>query len=67
MNEPVLTKRELARRLKVSTRTIERLGLPATRVGGQNRYYWSEVQFALKGKPRPSGTVVPFPTRGEAA
>ena len=40
VNEPVLTKRELARRLKVSTRTIERLGLPATRVGGQNRYYW---------------------------
>ena len=36
--EPWLTKRELARRLRCSTRTIERLDLPAMRVGGQNRY-----------------------------
>ena len=67
MSEAVLTKRDLARRLKVSTRTIERLHLPAIRVGGQNRYRWSEVEAALKGFPDSGGTVVPFPTRGEAA
>ncbi len=39
MSEAWLTKRELALRLKVSTRTIERLQLPFTRVGGQNRCY----------------------------
>jgi hypothetical protein len=33
--EPWLTKRELAQLLGCSTRTIERLDLPAMRVGGQ--------------------------------
>lgn len=45
--EPWLTKRELAAHLKISTRTIERLRLPALRVGGQNRYKLSQVYRAL--------------------
>jgi hypothetical protein len=49
MSEPWLTKRELAAELKVSVRTIERLRLPATRVGGQNRYLRSEVEWHLRG------------------
>lgn len=48
--EPWLTKRELARRLKKSTRSIERLRLPCMRVGGQNRYLLSEVEAALRGR-----------------
>ena len=50
MSEPWLTKRELAAELKVSVRTIERLHLPAMRVGGQNRYLRSEVERHLQGK-----------------
>lgn len=48
--EPWLTKRELALRLKKSTRSIERLHLPCMRVGGQNRYLMSEVEAALRGR-----------------
>lgn len=48
MSEPWLTKRELAAELKVSVRTIERLHLPAMRVGGQNRYLASEVEQFLR-------------------
>jgi len=43
--EPWLTKGELAAELKVSVRTIERLRLPAMRVGGQNRYRLSEAEM----------------------
>ena len=50
--EPWLTKRELARALRCSTRTIERLRLPALRVGGQNRYRLSEVEAHLRGGGR---------------
>ena len=50
--EPWLTKRELARRLCCSTRTIERLDLPAMRVGGQNRYKVTEVEAYLRGERR---------------
>jgi len=40
----VLTKRELAERLKVSTRTIENLHLPVLKLGSRsNRYIWSAV------------------------
>ncbi len=46
--EPWLTKRELASELRCSTRTIERLQLPALRVGGQNRYKLSEVEMYLR-------------------
>ena len=48
MREPWLTKRELAAEFKVSVRTIERLQLPAMRVGGQNRYRLSEVERYLR-------------------
>ncbi len=50
--EPWLTKRELARALRCSTRTIERLRLPALRVGGQNRYRLGEVEAYLRGGGR---------------
>ena len=50
--EPWLTKGELARALRCSTRTIERLRLPALRVGGQNRYRLSEVEGYLRGGGR---------------
>lgn len=46
-DEPWMTKREIAARLRVSTRTIERLRLPMMRVGGQNRYLMSQVTRAL--------------------
>lgn len=64
-----MTKRELAARLKVSTRTIERLKLPFMRVGGQNRYKMSEVQQFLRAGER-AGNVVPLRARdggGDAA
>lgn len=47
MREPWLTKQELARELRVSVRTVTRLGLPHLRVGGQNRYRRSEVEAVL--------------------
>lgn len=70
MNEPWLTKRELATELRVSPRTITRLNPPHTRVGGQNRYRLSEVEAALHGVPIQGGNVLRFPrerTRGAAA
>ena len=40
----VLTKRELAERLKVSTRTIENLHVPCLDLGYRSkRYVWSRV------------------------
>jgi excisionase family DNA binding protein len=58
--EPWLTKRELAARLRCSLRTVERLRLPAMRVGGQNRYRLSEVEAHLRGEQRRAELVV-FP------
>ncbi|MGH2954262.1 MAG: helix-turn-helix domain-containing protein [Thermoanaerobaculia bacterium] len=55
-----MTKRELARRLRCSTRTIERLRLPAMRVGSQNRYRLSEVEAHLRGEDR-RGRLLVFP------
>lgn len=49
--EPYISKQELARRLSVSTRTIERAvsqGLRAYRVGGQVRFLWTEVRAHFK-------------------
>ena len=46
--EALLTKRELADRLRVSTRTIDRLRLPCLWVGGQNRHRMSEIEAVLK-------------------
>lgn len=64
---PVLTKRQLARRLQVSTRTVERHVRPTVRVGGQNRYTLADAEAQLRGVPADGGTVVSLPTRGEAA
>ena len=66
--EPWLTQRELAARLKVSRRTIQRLRLPCTRVGGQNRYMLSQCLHALS-TPEPTGdNVIPLrPRREETA
>ncbi len=45
----VLTKRELAERLKVSTRTIENLHVPCLDLGYRSkRYVWSEVLKELR-------------------
>jgi hypothetical protein len=59
MSEPWVTKRELAAYLKISTRTIERLGIPPTaRVGGQNRYRRTDVdRFLMGAQDRPSNVV----------
>jgi hypothetical protein len=68
--EPWMTKPELARELRVSTRTVTRLNPPHTRVGGQNRYRLSEVEAFMRGVPLEGGNVVRFPrerTRGAAA
>jgi hypothetical protein len=56
--EPWLTKRELAGWLRCSTRTVERLGLPTMRVGGQNRYLPSEVEAHLRGERRRAELLV---------
>ena len=67
MIEPFLTKRQVAQKLQVSTRTVQRLNLPHMRVGGQNRYLWSEVIAALKTGDPDGAKVVPFPSRQGAA
>ena len=47
--EEILTKRELAGRLKVSTRTIEKLHLPCLDLGYRTkRYVWSKVVRILE-------------------
>lgn len=68
MNEPWLTQRELAAHLRVSRRTIQRLRLPYTRVGGQNRYRLSECLHALSTPEALGDNVVPLrPRREETA
>lgn len=63
-----LTKRELARELRVSVRTIERLKPPCMTVGGQNRYHLSEVEAFLRGdNGRVCEVVVLRPERGDEA
>jgi Helix-turn-helix domain len=62
--EPWLTKRELALALRCSVRTVERLHLPAMRVGGQNRYRLGEVEAFLRAGER-QGQLVLFPGRGQ--
>lgn len=53
MNEPWLTKREVAAKLKVSTRTIERLKPPCMRVGNQC------PSGSLHANPRQAATPSP--------
>ncbi len=68
MTEPWLTKAEVARKLRVSTRTIERLHLPCIRVGGQNRYVMSQVEAALAGHDESPDNVIPLrPRKGGVA
>jgi hypothetical protein len=68
VTEPWLTKREVARELRVSVRTIERLRLPCMKVGGQNRYVLSEVTRALTGGGERRDNVVPLrPRRSQEA
>lgn len=68
MIEPWLTQREVAARLRVSLRTVQRLRLPCTQVGGQKRYFLSEVRAALDGVPTSGGNVVALrPRREETA
>lgn len=70
MTEPWLTKRELAAKLETSTRTVERIDPPCVRVGGQNRYFLSQVEAFLVGVPEEGGNVIRFPSeraRGNAA
>jgi hypothetical protein len=69
VTEPWLTKRELARKLGVSPRTVVRLGLPHMRVGGQNRYMLSECERFLRGADSEGENVVALRPRqkGRAA
>lgn len=68
MTEGWLTKPEVAAKLKVSVRTVERLRLPAMRVGGQNRYLLSQVYAAINGLPAAGDNVVALrPRRRETA
>lgn len=69
MPEGWLTKRELARRLSVSPRTIDRLDPPHMQVGGQNRYLLSEVEHHLRTGESADNVVTlrPRATRGAAA
>lgn len=66
--EPWLTKREIAGHLRCSVRTVERLHLPAMRVGGQNRYRLTEVEAYLSRKSRPARLIrLPVSERDPAA
>jgi hypothetical protein len=70
--EPWMTKQELADRLGVTTRTIERWGIPHLSAGrgGRNRYLLSQAEAFLSGVPEEGGNVIRFPserTRGAAA
>jgi hypothetical protein len=65
-----MSKAQVAKELDVSTRTITRRVKPTLRVGGQNRYYMSDVVAQLRKVPPQGGDVVRFPverTKGAAA
>jgi hypothetical protein len=67
VTEPWLKIGEVAARLRVSVRTVERLNLPRTRVGRQNRYLMSQVEAALGGSEQPDNVVPLRPRRRERA
>ena len=48
-SEPWLTKTELARKLRVSAKSIQRHYRPTMVVGGQNRYLMSHVEAQAHG------------------
>lgn len=60
MREPLLNKREVARYLGVTERTVERwqteLGLPFLRMGGVNRYRPAEIDSWADNGTRIPGT-----------
>ena len=56
--EAWMTKKDVARKLEISIRTVERLRLPCMRVGGQNRYLMSQVYAALNGVPIDADNVI---------
>jgi hypothetical protein len=60
MPEPWLKKAEVAAELRVSIRTVERLKLPCTKVGGQNRYLMSEVLACLQNPDDVQDNVTPL-------
>lgn len=66
-DEAWYTKREIAAWLKISPRTVTRLRLPFHRVGGQNRYFKSEVATAMSGPRAPIDNVVPLRPRSKGA
>jgi hypothetical protein len=68
--EPWLTKVELASKLKISPRTVERRIKPTLKAGAQNRYFLSDAVRQLQGVPDEGGNVIRFPserTRDAAA
>lgn len=67
--EPWLTKREVAERLRVSVSTVERHISPTICVGGQNRYYMSQVEAQLSGHEEalPDNVIALRPRRTEVA
>ena len=54
--EAYVTKRQVAERLSVGVRTLERMmattDLPVHRVGGQRRFLWSEVVAWIAARER---------------
>jgi hypothetical protein len=66
VNEPILTKKQIAERLQVSPRTVTSLNLPHLKVGGQNRYYWSEVEEYLRRGEKPAAKIVALRPKGAA-
>lgn len=47
---PLATVKQVAERLNVSTRTVQRLPIRFQRVGKQRRYDWSDVQRYLDNR-----------------
>ena len=66
MSERWLTKRETAAHYRISTRTVERLGWPFERIGGQNRYRISEIERHRQGKDGDGGEVIELRPRSIA-
>ncbi len=50
MSEPYLTKPEVAAKLGVSPKSVQRHIRPSGRVGGQNRYLMSDVRRQTRGE-----------------
>jgi len=66
-DEPWLTKRELAAKLRVSIRTVERRIEPTVRVGRQNRYWVSDALRQLRAESRLAEVAEMRPSRKRTA